>query len=200
MTHPSEDIDSESYAEKQRRRDREASAHWEVWFRTQKPSVRARLERLGIGNPTFEEVATGGEALPEGMAAAPADPRERMEAVLKEWPEIRAYVLAEAGVGAGFGGSGLTVVRMALAQILNPSKRSSAALEAAVVALAIGYPGMGGCTEVGRAHGVSRQAVSKRAVEFCEATGLPPSCYMKTAGARVRYRASNVRRRKGPQK
>lgn len=90
----------------------------------------------------------------------------------------------------------LSAIRGALANILNPSKGSSASLEATVIGLAIGYPGLVSMTHQARLHGVGKAAMSKRVVAYCEQNGMPPSPYMKSRRARDAYRASNTRKRK----
>lgn len=90
----------------------------------------------------------------------------------------------------------LELVRVALANVIDPPPRSTAALEAEIVGLAIGFPGLGGMTEAARRHGVGKAAISRRAVALQERFGLPPSCYMKSVESRANYRQSNNRKRR----
>lgn len=90
----------------------------------------------------------------------------------------------------------MSLVRCSLASILNPSHGSTSALEADVIALAIGFPGMGSMTDVAKKHGVGKAAISKRAVAFCDENELPPSPYMKSKRARESYQRCNKRRQK----
>ena len=90
---------------------------------------------------------------------------------------------------------GLEIVRCALSNILNPGARSSSQLEAEVVALAIGYPGVASEQEVANRHGISKQAISKRCIEFCEELGLPRSFHMRSPETREACRNAHASER-----
>lgn len=90
----------------------------------------------------------------------------------------------------------LEVLRVALANVISPPPRSSALLEAEIVGLAIGFPGLGSMSKVAKRHGIGRAAVSRRAKAMQERFGLPPSGYMKSEAACVKYRESNGRRKR----
>jgi len=90
----------------------------------------------------------------------------------------------------------LEVLRVALANVVSPPPRSSALLEAEIVGLAIGFPGLGGMGAVAKRHGIGTAAVSRRAKAIQERFGLPPSIYMKSDAASENYRKSNRRKRK----
>ena len=65
-------------------------------------------------------------------------------------------------------------------------------LEAEVMALGAGVILADGVTQTKLAakHGLTRAAMSKRVVQFCEAHGLPASAYMKPNAARASYEMS----------
>lgn len=46
-------------------------------------------------------------------------------------------------------------------------------------------------TAVARKHGITKSAVSKRVVAFCDDNGLPPSAFMKSKRARETYALTN---------
>ena len=48
-------------------------------------------------------------------------------------------------------------------------------------------------TDVAKKYGVSKQDISKSAVEFCERLGLPPSHVMLSEESRTKYRLTNKR-------
>ena len=66
-------------------------------------------------------------------------------------------------------------------------------LEAEIIALATGII-LGddmNVTRIGRKHGLTKQAISKRVVRFCEDNGLPPSIFMRPERDRQTYALSN---------
>ena len=66
-------------------------------------------------------------------------------------------------------------------------------LEAEVIALGAGVILADDATQrkIGEKHGLTRAAVSKRVLAFCDAHGLPPSIYMKPKNAREVYALTN---------
>lgn len=86
------------------------------------------------------------------------------------------------------------IVRMALANFFYPSPGRSLQYEVDVVGIALGVPGLVGCTAIGRKHGVTKQAVSKAARKFCRELDLPPSHYMRSEENRETHRMVNKRR------
>lgn len=66
-------------------------------------------------------------------------------------------------------------------------------LNAQVIAIGSGFPMSENfsMTSVAAEHGISRAAVSKRALKFCDENNLPPSIYMKSAKDRRTYTESN---------
>ena len=68
-----------------------------------------------------------------------------------------------------------------------------ARMEAEIVGMAAGMelaPGMT-VTALAQRYGVSKQAISKRLVNFCETHGLPPSVFMRPEKDREIYRQFN---------
>lgn len=64
-------------------------------------------------------------------------------------------------------------------------------VECLAVVTSIGYEG-DSLAEIGRRHGVTRAAVSKRCVDLCEALGIPPTRAMRTEENRCRCRKARL--------
>lgn len=139
----------------------------------------------------------------EAVHAADRGESAELERVIEEL-ELSGYIdrLVAERVAQGGGRSGVApgeevarVLRAALAAVIDPPARSSARLEAQVIGLAVGFPGLGSMREVGRAHGLGRAAISRRVLALVDKLGLPPSHYMKAAASRDVYRRTNRRKR-----
>jgi hypothetical protein len=87
------------------------------------------------------------------------------------------------------------MMRVALCQIITPPRGGSCQLEAEIVALAIGLPGMGSLQDIARKYGLGRAAISKRVTRLAELMELPPSIYMRGEKSRKSYKRSNAKRR-----
>jgi hypothetical protein len=85
-----------------------------------------------------------------------------------------------------------SIAVMILARIIDSSDPRK---EADVMALSCGLLLREGATitDVAKKYGVSKQDISKSAVEFCERLGLPPSHVMLPETARGKYQLSNRR-------
>ena len=115
-----------------------------------------------------------------------------------EWVERRlAERRAELGLTEPGQEKVLEVLRVVLSRLIDPPRGSNIGLEAEIVGLAIGHPGLGSMARVGRRNGLSKAAVSKRALGLVNQFNLPPSVYMKSAKARAGYRETNTKRRAG---
>jgi len=66
-------------------------------------------------------------------------------------------------------------------------------IECLALVTGIGYEGAS-MAEIGRRHGVTRAAVSKRCVELCEAFGVPPVRAMRPESCRERCKQSRLRK------
>lgn len=89
----------------------------------------------------------------------------------------------------------LDVIRIVFATIISPPKNSNSRLEAELLGLVVGFPGLGTMEAIGRRHGLTKAAISDRALKRREQLKLPPSCYMRSEAARKVYKATNGRRR-----
>ncbi len=65
-------------------------------------------------------------------------------------------------------------------------------VECMALVTGIGYQGAS-MEEIGKRHGVTRAAVSKRCVELCEAFGIPPVRAMRSEKCRQRCKNSRIR-------
>ena len=88
------------------------------------------------------------------------------------------------------GDATLRVIQVMIRQIVYADDPQ---LEAEVIALGAGVILADDSTQrkIGEKHGLTRAAVSKRVLAFCDANGLPPSIYMKPAAARGVYALTN---------
>ena len=88
------------------------------------------------------------------------------------------------------------IVRVAIANILEPRKGSSPWYEAMIVAYAISYPGLAPFEATARRFGCTRQKVSKDLRILVEDMGLPTSSYQSSEEKKQLHRERNRRRRK----
>lgn len=88
------------------------------------------------------------------------------------------------------------IVRVAIANILEPRKGSSPWYEAMIVAYAISYPGLDPFEVTARRFGCTRQKISKDLRILVEDMGLPPSRYQSSEAKKQLHRERNRRRRK----
>ena len=125
-----------------------------------------------------------------------------LDAVKREvFPNIRAYQrVVNAIINAADGApvmptaKAANAFRYALARVIDSNDPY---LEAKCMAYSVGLAFNGNTeTEMARAHGVAKQAVSKRIREFQQLHGIPSSLGNKRAGSREIYRAGNSRRTK----
>ena len=128
---------------------------------------------------------------PEDGAGIVADIEELIAAVgVKGF--VAAVIRSTAGGELDSRGSlaALRVVQLMLPQII---RSKNARLEAEVMALGAGLilDNPETMERIGGKYGISKQAVSKRVVKFCDENGLPPSSCMKSKKARANYRLSN---------
>ena len=105
---------------------------------------------------------------------------------------VAAALRSEAGDGfAKLGGNAtLRISQFILRQI---AFAQDPQLEAEIMAMGVGVILAEGdtVTRIARKHGLTKQAVSKRIVAFCEENGLPPSEFMRSEKDRRVYALSN---------
>lgn len=129
--------------------------------------------------------------------SAPKDPVAEARDALEELKaEFGLKVLLAAIIQSGAGESitlnpeaTLRVAQYVLREIVySPDPQ----LEAEIMAIGSGVLDEKGITtRIAAKHSITRQAVSKRVVAFCEEWGLPPSGSMKSEAARKVYAARN---------
>lgn len=159
-----------------------ASAYRE-WVSSMTPTERARAIDLGVHQPMPNRLSNGeGREIEHldhfalRLAAPGEEPVEASESPVRE--------------------EALRLLRAVLANIFAPARGRTMALEAHILGLAIGWPGLDSISAVAKIHGVGRAAVSKAAVQFCRENNLPPSRYMRSEATRETHRLSNRRRGK----
>lgn len=129
-------------------------------------------------------------APPDADSAIVADVEELIAAVgLRAF--VRACMLSSAGESFTTYDNGALRIAQALLRDIVFSKTPQ--LEAEIMALGAGIL-LGksqSITAVARKHGITKSAVSKRVVAFCDRNGLPPSPFMKSKRARAVYALTN---------
>lgn len=70
-------------------------------------------------------------------------------------------------------------------------------LEAGIMALGVGliFAEKDNVSRIAEKHGLTKQALSKRVIKFCDDNGLPPSIYMRSKKDRETYAKTNQPRR-----
>lgn len=88
---------------------------------------------------------------------------------------------------------GNATLRIAQVILREIAYSSNPQLEAEIMALGTGIilSDDASMTQIAARHGITKQALSKRIVAFCEDNGLPPSIYMKSEAARKTYSLTN---------
>lgn len=163
--------------------DREHDRNFKEWLSSLSPVDRDRLRSQGITSGDVGRVVhkREGDELAIELSSVPVAYAVESEKESGGAPSIELV---------------LSALRMALSNIINPRPGLTSSHEADIVGLAIGMPGLGGMSEVGKCHGVSRQAVSKKVIQYAKESGLPPSIYMRSEDARDACRLNNTRKRR----
>lgn len=179
-------VGAEGYSVRQGDMDRAYKRAWKDWHSTLSDEDKSDLAEKGIKDADTDR------RMPE--TGKPIDEAEDL--VLEGYSEGFKESEEERDYEAEKQSAILEAMRVGFANILNPRAGSTAQLEADIIALAIGYPGMGSQTEVAKRHGKGKAAISRRCVEFCKALGLPRSVYMKSESAGEKYKQTNRRKTK----
>lgn len=126
------------------------------------------------------------------------DDQEAMQAVEELVAEfgIRGVVSAclKSSIGEDLGRFGNdTALKVAQTIICEIAFSSDPQLDAEIMALGTGYILNQGdnVTRIAMKHGLTKQAVSKRVIRFCDDNRLPPSVYMRSLKDRETYRLTN---------
>jgi hypothetical protein len=166
-----------AYALRQAQRDAQHAEDYRRWVDTLPEAERAQLRSLGIDRPDINYHGSNArfdrDLADSSLASAPSDIVEHIDG---EKP------------------SGVTTTEVcgdALASFCARMRGcSNPALVFDAVCYGTGILAMEGqsATELAARHGVTKQAFSKIAVEWCVKFGLPPSRAMKSKRSRVAYR------------
>jgi hypothetical protein len=160
------------YEDKQRIRDAEYQAAW----KNLSPRERRKLEKAGISGPAMPAYRTGkhdDEALIGRRACEPTDPGDAPDDAREDDGDNEAS------------GSALRQVIGALLSFDDVQL----SLDCFALVSGIGYTG-DSMAEIGKRHGITRAAVSKRCVEMANLLGLLPSRAMRRLTARTSYERS----------
>lgn len=105
---------------------------------------------------------------------------------------VTAFLKSSAGeeVGRHGGNSTLRVAQVILREI---AFSKDPRLEAEIMALGAGVilAENDNITRIAEKHGLTKQAISKRVIKFCDENNLPPSIFMRSKKDRETYRKTN---------
>jgi hypothetical protein len=135
---------------------------------------------------------------PHHAAPHPSDDDEATEAVEELIAEfgVRGLVSAclKSSAGDEFGRVGSnSTLRIAQVILREIAFSRDPRLEAEIMALGAGLilAEKDNITRIAEKHGLTKQAISKRVIKFCDDNGLPPSIYMRTKKDRETYAKTN---------
>ena len=174
---------SDDYATRQAALDREYAAYYQsaeylAWEKNLSPEERKRLQGLGLLKPMIDR---------SGSTLRDEDASESSAA--SETPDFAAIIDRETLAPAAE--QSTSAAGIALASFCARIRgRANPALVFDAICYATGVTDVEGvsATELAARHGITKQAFSKIAVEWCETFGLPPSRSMKSKTARKVYR------------
>jgi hypothetical protein len=173
---------SEAYAQRQAERDREYRDAWaspeaQAWLAALPPDERKRLEADGTLAPMLAK-GGGGSLRDRDLADSP---------LASETPDI---AVAVDGPDASDGSDALGRGDVLASFCARMRGCANPALVFDAVCYGTGVLAIEGqsATELAAKHGVTKQAFSKIAVQWCTTFGLPPARSMKSKGARKAYR------------
>lgn len=161
----------------QRYRDAWESPEAKAWIAGLSPEERRRMEADGLLAPLLPKDG-GGTLMTQDLAES---------ALASEEPDMAAIVdVAQTTENADVQARGdvLAAFCARMRNCPNPALFFDAVCYATGVLAIEGQS----ATELAARHGVTKQAFSKIAVDWCETFGLPPSRSMKSKRARVAYR------------
>ena len=171
---------SNNYANRQAERDRQYAAAYETqevkeWIANMKPEERRHLEAEGLLRPLIQNHGSG--MSDEDLADSP---------LASETPDIAAAIDKTEVINQSTHDERADVLASFCAHVrgcANPVLAFDAICYATGVSSLEGQSGV----ELAKKHGVTKQAFSKIAVEWCETFGLQPSRSMKSKAARKVY-------------
>ena len=170
---------ADDYRPKQAARDAEYRREYEAWVQSLPPRERAKLKAAGLEEPLCPSRG-GGASSESDLADSPlaSETPDLLEAI--EPCDQPAYQ------GQRMDGDEVwDVLRRLLGELLS-QKNAKLSLECLALVSGVSFLG-DSMTEIGKRHGVTRAAVSKRCVELTEKLGLLPSRAMRSLTARDAY-------------
>jgi len=190
----------DDYAKHESERNRDYQAAWEspevkAWIDSLSPDDRERMRAKGLLGPEIPKDGTAnGCGIEDDVADSPAAsvdaPRisasDSLEAILADYPHLEAAIEERARRMNG-GASRSDVLASFCARMRGCS---NPALVFDAVCYGTGVLSVEGqsATELAAKHGVTKQAFSKIAVQWCTTFDLPPARSMKSKKARTSYR------------
>ena len=190
-------MNDNDYARRQAEKDREYAQYYQSpeyrrYLESLSPAERHRLEADGLLAPLLNRAGSTARdddaaELDEASVGAPnLSASDSLEAILADYPHLEAAIEERARKMSGGNNRG-DILASFCAHIrgcANPAMVFDAVCYATGVSSLEGQS----ATELAAKHGVTRQAFSKIAVEWCETFGLQPSRSMKSKTARRVYR------------
>lgn len=170
---------ADDYRPKQAARDAEYRREYEAWVQSLPPKERAKLKAAGLEEPLCPS-RSGGAPSESDFADSPlaSETPDMLETI--EPCDQPAYQGARMDDDAMW-----DVLRRLLGELLS-QKNAKLSLECLALVSGVSFLG-DSMTEIGKRHGVTRAAVSKRCVELTEKLGLLPSRAMRSLTARDAY-------------
>ena len=181
-------MNSDDYAKKQAKRDADYERDYKAWVKSLPAEERKQLEKSGLATPMLTRHGNG--AADHDMADSP---------LASFTPDIAALVDHESDELSDPPLRDATeILRHLVADVIS---EGNARLTVECLAVALGLSAYNGesMTDIGKRHGISRAAVSKRCVDITTRLNLPPSRAMRSEMARKTYQRSQLKRRRPPE-
>lgn len=171
----------DDYRPKQNARDADYRREYAAWLASLPPAELARVKAAGLDQPVRDEQGYGAnfserDLAETSLAATDSHPLDSIEPACDQ-PGYQAQRMDAEQVW--------DVIRRVIGELMQQD-RARLALDCLALASGVAFLG-DSMTEVGRQHGLSRAAVSKRCIELLRKIGLPPSRAMRTLTAREAY-------------
>ena len=173
----------DDYSQRQSSKDAEYERAYKAWVDSMSADELKELERQGLAAPM---VARHGNGAPDhDMADSP---------LASHTPDIAALVDREpAEMMQPMMRDATDVLRHLVADLLSEGN-TRLTLECLAVALGLSAYNGESMTDIGKRHGISRAAVSKRCVDITERLNLQPSRAMRSTRARRIYQKAQLKR------
>jgi len=176
-------MNSDDYAKKQTKRDSQYEREYEAWVKSMTIEERREAEKLGLLKPCLQRHGNG--AADHDMADSPA---------ASHTPDIAALVdHEEEQPEAHSMGNATEILRRLVADIV-AEDNTRLTIDCLTIALGLRVYSGDSMSSIGKRHGISRAAVSKRCVDIIQRLKLAPSRAMRSENARKIYRKSQLNR------